>query len=110
MENVSNLSFQIPSFYSRDVRELASVIANTSVFIGADSGVMHLASAVHTPTVGLFCITDVEKYGPYGEGSVSIDTNQMSQEDIIEKVRKIIEKIPFNKPVSNLRVFAEVNN
>lgn len=93
VERISNLSFQIPYFYSRDVRELASVIANTSVFIGADSGIMHLASAVQTPTVGLFSITDVSKYRPYGEGCIAIDTNQISQEASIGRIREVVDGI-----------------
>ena len=50
VQNVSKLSFKAPTFYSKDVREIASLIANTVVFIGADSGIMHLASALkHLP-------------------------------------------------------------
>jgi ADP-heptose:LPS heptosyltransferase len=37
-------------FYSKDIREIGAVIANTEIFIGADSGIMHLASASLTPT------------------------------------------------------------
>ncbi len=74
IENISKLSFKIPSFYSKDVREIASLIANTQLFIGADSGIMHLASSSGTPTVGLFCITNPEKYKPYNNNSTAINT------------------------------------
>jgi heptosyltransferase-3 len=36
------------------VRESAAVIAASSLFVGADSGPMHLAGAVGTPLVGIF--------------------------------------------------------
>ncbi len=91
IENISNLAFRLPSFYSRDVRELASVIANTAVFIGADSGIMHLASAVQVPTVGLFCVSDMEKYMPYGPGSLGIDTNRSSKEESVQMIREVLE-------------------
>lgn len=75
VENISKIGFRAPSFYSKDVREIAAVIANTSAFIGADSGIMHLASSSLTPTIGLFSVTDPQKYAPYGNYSVAIDTN-----------------------------------
>lgn len=90
-ENVSQLSFKIPSFYSTDIRELGALIANTDVFIGADSGIMHLASAVQTPTVGLFSVTDPHTFGPYGSGSVFIDTNKVPHKAISDAVRSILE-------------------
>lgn len=74
VENVSQISFQAPSFYSKDVREIGGLIANTEVFIGADSGMMHLSSASKTPTVGLFQKIDPRIYEPYNPGSVAIDT------------------------------------
>src|SRR5690606_26288002 len=49
VENVSQIDFAVPAFYSRDVRDIGAVIANTDVFVGADSGMMHLASAAQTP-------------------------------------------------------------
>ncbi len=75
IENVSQLGFTIPHFYSRDIREIGSVIANTKLFIGADSGIMHLASAVHTPTIGLFSVSNAATYRPYGNNSIGINTN-----------------------------------
>lgn len=91
IEKISNLSFQIPFFYSRDVRELAAVIANTSIFIGADSGIMHLSSAVGTPTVGLFCITNEEKYCPYGQGSTAINTHKTSNQEAVKIIADILD-------------------
>ncbi|GGB78834.1 hypothetical protein GCM10007424_18750 [Flavobacterium suaedae] len=72
VENVSQIDFEAPSFYSKDVREIASVIANSKVFVGADSGMMHLASASQAPTIGLFSCTDTEVYEPYGNRSTSV--------------------------------------
>jgi len=89
-ENVSQLSFKIPSFYSTDIREVASLIANTDVFIGADSGIMHLSSSVQTPTVGLFKVTDPATFGPYGSGSIAINTNETPLDSILETVDEIL--------------------
>jgi ADP-heptose:LPS heptosyltransferase len=90
VENISQLSFAIPAFYSRDVREIGSVIANTELFIGADSGMMHLASSVQTNTVGLFKITNPATFGPYNNKSVSIDTNTGNLDDWIRVIDNIL--------------------
>lgn len=91
VQNVSQVDFAMPAFYSRNVREIGALIANTDVFIGADSGMMHLAVAAQTPVVGLFSVTDPSVFGPYGNGSVAIDTNQKtSVADCIAAVDTIL--------------------
>lgn len=74
----SQLSGSFASFYTRDVRKLAAVIASMDGFISADCGVMHVAAASGTPTYGLFSVTDEAKYAPYGHGSGGIDTRNLS--------------------------------
>jgi ADP-heptose:LPS heptosyltransferase len=90
VENISLISFKAPSFYSKDIREIGSVIANTDVFIGADSGIMHLASSSKTPTLGLFSFTDPEHYEPYNNGSKGLETENLSLDDIVKEVDKIL--------------------
>lgn len=82
-ENISQINFKAPSFYSTDIREIAALIANTTLFIGADSGIMHLASSSGTPTIGLFSISSLDSYQPYGKKNAAINTNDKSFEDII---------------------------
>lgn len=92
VENVSQLDFKIPSFYSKDIREIAAFIANTKLFIGTDSGIMHLASASLTPTIGLFSVTNKEWYQPYNNHNLGINTNETSQDEIIKKIGTILKK------------------
>ena len=87
VENVSQINFKAPSFYSKDVREIAAFIANTSLFIGADSGIMHLACASQTPVLGLFHVTNPVKYEPYGNGSLAIDTKVTNLESMIDIIK-----------------------
>jgi ADP-heptose:LPS heptosyltransferase len=96
VENVSQISFRAPSFYSKDIREIGSVIANTIVFIGADSGMMHLASSVQTPTVGLFKVTNLKGYAPYGNDSVALDTNTTDTAGLIKIVNSILKEQSFH--------------
>ena len=51
------------------VKELAAVLKMASVLVSADSGPMHLATAVGTPAVALFGSTDPRVTGPYDEAS-----------------------------------------
>lgn len=88
VENISAFHFSLPHYYSKDIREIASVLANATVFIAADSGMMHLAEAAHVPTIGLFKVTDPEKYGPYGKGSHVVDTRHQTQDDLIDILKK----------------------
>lgn len=90
VENISKINFRAPSFYSKDIREMGGFITNCKAFIAADNGVMHLASAVNTPTVGLFMVTEEEVYKPYNEGSFSVNTNEQSTDEIINLLKKIL--------------------
>lgn len=92
IENISKIGFKAPTFYSKDVREMASLMANVAVFIGADSGIMHLASASLTPTVGLFSITNKNVYEPYDNNSVAINTTISGIDDWIKVIDEILVK------------------
>ena len=76
---------------SKDIREIGSVIANTEIFIGADSGIMHLASASLAPTLGLFAVTKSDVYAPYGGGSRAVNTQETTIEKLIEIVRGLVK-------------------
>lgn len=90
VENISQLNFTIPSFYSKDVREIASFISNCDVFIGADSGIMHLASASLSPTIGLFQFNNMAVYEPYGNHNIGFNTTQTPNDEIIKYINTIL--------------------
>ena len=90
VENISNIAFKEPTLYSKDIREMGAVIANTDIFIGADGGVMHLAGSVKTPTLGLFSVTSLNMYTPYGNKSKGLDTNKLSIDELIGEMNRIL--------------------
>jgi ADP-heptose:LPS heptosyltransferase len=91
VEHVSQIAFKAPSFYSRDIREMAAFMANTAVYIGADCGIMHLASAVNIPVVGLFSTTSIDVYQPYNTRSIAINTNYVTRmDDLIEIIDGVL--------------------
>ena len=50
-----------------DLRHLATLISACDVYIGNDTGPMHIAAAVDTPVVALFGSTNHIRSGPYGD-------------------------------------------
>ncbi|MDO5971432.1 glycosyltransferase family 9 protein [Flavivirga aquimarina] len=91
IENISKIAFKSPNFYSKDIREMGAIIRNTTIFIAADNGVMHLASASLTPTVGFFSVTNQKIYEPYGNGSVALNTNATIMEDWLKEIDRILK-------------------
>jgi ADP-heptose:LPS heptosyltransferase len=89
-ENVSQIDFKAPSFYSKDIREMAAVINNTDLWIGADSGIMHLASAARTHTVGLFSRTNYDVYKPYNGNSYYVYTTNTNIDSIIDELKNVL--------------------
>jgi len=51
---------------------LVELIRRARLFIGNDSGPMHIAASVGTPVLALFGPTDPKKVGPYGAGHIVI--------------------------------------
>ncbi|NLC56785.1 MAG: glycosyltransferase family 9 protein [Armatimonadetes bacterium] len=49
-----------------DLKVAAEVLRACALFVSADTGPMHIAAAMKTPTVALFGPTEPEYYGPYG--------------------------------------------
>jgi len=47
-----------------DMRTYAALLARSSLFLGNDSGAMHVAAAVGTPIVALFGPSDPKEWGP----------------------------------------------
>lgn len=54
------------------LRALCAVLGRAALFVGIDSGVMHLASALDVPVVGLFGPTDPAQVGPQNRRSVVV--------------------------------------
>lgn len=45
---------------------------NTFLFVGLDSGPMHLASFFDVPLIGLFVDSDIKRWGPQGKRSIAL--------------------------------------
>lgn len=65
----------------------AAVLQRAALFIGNDSGLMHLAAAAGAPTVGLFGPTDAATYGPVGRCAVAVVGGSMDQISVRQVAR-----------------------
>src|SRR5712691_4288912 len=57
-----------------DLLTAAAVLRRCAMFIGNDTGLMHIAAAAGTPTLGLFGPSPVAQYAPWGSRSAVVRT------------------------------------
>jgi heptosyltransferase I len=55
---------------SCSITELIALTRRACLFVGGDSGPLHLAAALHVPVVAIFGPTNPERNGPYGTRSI----------------------------------------
>jgi heptosyltransferase III len=82
----SLLNFQYPSFFSSDIRRLASFISGLSLFVSADCGVMHLACATGVTVAGIFSVTNPAEWGPYGPRDFVVSLDDLSPQEVAAKI------------------------
>jgi len=77
--------------------EVAACMARCAIFIGNDSGLMHIGAASGTPTLGLFGPTPSDEYGPSGRCAapvLSMDKTMagLSVEMAFEAAKKLLAR------------------
>lgn len=60
---------------SLSLPEVAAALRRASLFVGNDSGLMHLAAAAGAPVIGLFGQSDPREYGPAGPRAVAVQAD-----------------------------------
>lgn len=82
------------------LRQLPAFLKECDLFIGNDSGPMHIASICGTKVVGLFGPTDPNKFGPFGKNSIALRMEQDCQPCASNKCKygeyRCIDKISVN--------------
>ena len=69
------------------ILESGAALARARLFIGNDSGLMHMAAAAGVPTLGLFGPTDENVYGPWGAMARSVRVGDAADENERGKLR-----------------------
>lgn len=65
----------VPAPGSLSLRTLTAVLAHARLFIGGDSGPMHLAAAAGTPLVAVFGPTSESRFAPLGATSLVVSSH-----------------------------------
>jgi ADP-heptose:LPS heptosyltransferase len=73
--------------------EVAAVLRRAALYLGNDSGLMHLAAAAGAPVVGLFGQSDAREYGPVGPRSVAVSADG-------EPFRTSMTRLPVERVVA----------
>ena len=60
------------------LNEVAALARRARLFISSDTGPLHLAAAVGTPSVGLYGTTRVARCGPYGPRHIALQAYYQS--------------------------------
>lgn len=58
----------------------AAILAKARLYVGNDSGLMHMAAASNIPTLGLFGPSRVEHYAPWGDHTAWVRTPETLEE------------------------------
>jgi ADP-heptose:LPS heptosyltransferase len=77
--------------------EAAACLARCRLFVGNDSGLMHLAAAAGAPTLGLFGPTPPSEYAPRGRRAGFVAAGSMgalSVDMALEGARALITRVP----------------
>lgn len=89
------------------IGELIALTRHAKLFVGGDTGPLHLAAALRIPVVGIFGPTDPVRNGPYGTRSIVLRNPtspttharrsqpdegmlEISVEDVVEAARKLL--------------------
>jgi heptosyltransferase III len=75
--------------------QAAACLSRAALYVGSDSGLMHLAAATGTPTLGLFGPTPVEEYAPAGRHAAAVvgdgpDMRGLPVERVLEAAGRLL--------------------
>ena len=68
---------QVLAFGDVDLAELRALIARSAVFVGGDTGPLHIASTTRTPIVGIYGPTLEERSAPWRDPSIATEAVQV---------------------------------
>lgn len=80
----------IPLF-GKELTLVAACLKRARLFVGNDSGLMHLAAAMQTPTLGLFGPGYEDIYGPWGTHAAFVRTTE-SRDALLKKLEQSADK------------------
>ncbi len=85
--------------------EVAACLARAALFVGHDSGLMHLAAAAGAPTLGLFGPTPADEYAPAGRNSAVViamgrEMTDLPVERALAAAERLIARVTTVRPTT----------
>jgi ADP-heptose:LPS heptosyltransferase len=80
--------------------EVAACLRRATLFVGNDSGLMHMAAAAGAPTLGLFGPTNAVEYGPAGRNALAVIGSSMADitvDQVLEAARAVRAGFPLSQ-------------
>lgn len=103
-EVVAKLNFKpIVSAGKLSLKEFAVLLRSSVLFIGVDTGALHLAAAEGTPVLGLYGPNTPQKWGPYGVKSKTI-YHPLNCSPCIRQYRGLVYNCPQNLCLQKITV------
>ena len=89
------------------LEQLVAVLCKADLFIGNDSGPMHLAAACGTKVIGLFGPTSPQRFGPYGDNCAALrmesDCSPCMREECKRPGHRCIDSISVDDVMKTVR-------
>lgn len=94
---LSQTRFEPIRAYGFSLRELAALVACSAVYVGSDTGILHLAAAVGVPLVGIYGPTDPSQWLPFGDRFVALRgkdgrCESVQVREVVTQVRELISR------------------
>ncbi len=86
-------SSQIIDAIGHDLLTVAACLRRCRLFVGNDSGLMHIAAAMRVPTLGLFGPGYPAIYGPWGDHTAYVRTPEKAEE-LLARIDKTANNTP----------------
>jgi len=78
------LNDDVLEYFNKDLRKLGAFFSVCDLYISADTGPLHLATASKAKVIALFNKTDAKTYGTLNKKDLTIDINNKTPKDIAE--------------------------
>jgi len=81
---LSRLNNDFLEYSNKNLRILGAFFSLCDMYISADTGPMHLASASNAKTLALFNKTNIESYGTLGKKDKTLDIENLTAKNVAQ--------------------------
>jgi len=93
----SAISSETKVFLNKDISEVAALIAQSSLFITNDTGIMHVAGTTPTPQISIFGPTNPFNWAPVGNQKYFLRHSDLINDVTVEEVFSLCRTLLSNE-------------